>query len=64
MNLFFVVSRKKENVVRSRNKAKPIRRRAVLDGMDTANITMIQQRTCKVRNLASPLGCYWAMCFK
>jgi len=42
----FVVSRKKENVVRSRNKAKPIRRRAVLDGMDTANITMIQQRTC------------------
>lgn len=32
-------------LVRSRNKAKPIRRRAVLDGTDTANSTMIQQRT-------------------
>ncbi|CCK95843.1 conserved hypothetical protein [Clostridioides difficile E1] len=38
----FVVSRKRENVVRSRNKAKPIRRRAVLDGTDIANSTMIQ----------------------
>jgi len=28
--------------VRLRNKAKPIRRRAVLDGTDTANSTMIQ----------------------
>ena len=31
--------------VRLRNKAKPIRRRAVLDGTDAANHTMIQQRT-------------------
>ena len=34
-----------EKPVRSRNKAKPIRRRAVLDGTDAANCTMIQQRT-------------------
>jgi hypothetical protein len=31
--------------VRSRNKAKPIRRRAVLDGTDVTNNTVIQQRT-------------------
>jgi len=50
--------------VRSRNKAKLIRRRAVLDGTDAASHTMIQQRTWKVKNLASPLVRYFMFCLR
>ena len=39
-----------ENIVRSRKKAKPARRRAVLGRTYVTNYTMIQQRTWKVRN--------------
>ena len=50
--------------MRSRNKAKLIRRRAVLDGTDAASHTMIQQRTWKVKNLASPLVRYFMFCLR
>ena len=44
-------------------KPEPTRRKAVLNRTDTDNSGLIQQRTWKVRNLASPLVYDWILCF-